>query len=99
SPVEHVPAASAYQNASAELYTEPHPVSPLPAAAPTSALPSFSPSSSRTPTASQTASYPGSKNMSIAASTISTAISAQSRYMFASVFPSFVLTYKYLQQD
>ncbi|KAG8435041.1 hypothetical protein GDO86_013128 [Hymenochirus boettgeri] len=78
SPVEHVPAASAYQNASAELYTEPHPVSPLPAAAPTSALPSFSPSSSRTPTASQTASYPGSKNMSIAASTISTAISAQS---------------------
>ncbi|XP_041426292.1 LIM domain binding 3 S homeolog isoform X3 [Xenopus laevis] len=100
SPVEHVPmassidfatipAASANQNATAEQYTEPQPVSPLPAAAPTSVLSAMLPSSPRAPaapsiSASQNKAFHGSKNLSVAASTISSAISAQSRQKYKS---------------
>ncbi|XP_041426301.1 LIM domain binding 3 S homeolog isoform X12 [Xenopus laevis] len=101
SPVEHVPmassidfatipAASANQNATAEQYTEPQPVSPLPAAAPTSVLSAMLPSSPRAPaapsiSASQNKAFHGSKNLSVAASTISSAISAQSSQSFSSL--------------
>ncbi|XP_053307243.1 LIM domain-binding protein 3-like, partial [Spea bombifrons] len=76
--------ASPNQAAIAELYTEQYPASPLPAAAPASTPPpAFLPSSPRGPAAatispSQTTSGFGAKNLSVAASTISSAISAQS---------------------
>ncbi|XP_066456556.1 LIM domain-binding protein 3-like [Eleutherodactylus coqui] len=95
SPIEHapasalldfvtVPAASAYQTATAEQYTPQYTVSPLPAAAASYVPPAtFSPSNERAPTAatispSQIKPSQGAKNMSVAASTISCAISAQS---------------------
>ncbi|XP_018081000.1 LIM domain-binding protein 3 isoform X6 [Xenopus laevis] len=85
-----IPAASANQNATAEQFTEPQPASLLPAAAPTSILSALLPSSPRAPaaaniSASQTKTFQGSKNMSIAASTISSAISAQSSQSFSSL--------------
>uniref|UniRef100_A0A6I8QE88 LIM domain binding 3 n=1 Tax=Xenopus tropicalis TaxID=8364 RepID=A0A6I8QE88_XENTR len=83
-----IPAASANQNATAEQYTEPQPASPLPAAAPTSVLSALLPSSPRAPAAASISAsqktFQGSKNMSIAASTISSAISAQSSQSFSS---------------
>ncbi|XP_073541974.1 LIM domain-binding protein 3 isoform X3 [Phyllobates terribilis] len=93
SPVEHapapssldyanVPAASAYQSASAEQYTPQYPGSPLPAAAqsnvPPAAFSSFRPSTAATSSPSQINRSQGAKNLSAAASTISCAISAQS---------------------
>ncbi|OCT71965.1 LIM domain-binding protein 3 isoform X16 [Xenopus laevis] len=91
-----IPAASANQNATAEQFTEPQPASLLPAAAPTSILSALLPSSPRAPaaaniSASQTKTFQGSKNMSIAASTISSAISAQSSHQQQS---SFTTTYQ-----
>eukprot|EP00079_Xenopus_tropicalis_P027446 XP_012821735.1 PREDICTED: LIM domain-binding protein 3 isoform X6 [Xenopus tropicalis] len=90
-----IPAASANQNATAEQYTEPQPASPLPAAAPTSVLSALLPSSPRAPAAASISAsqktFQGSKNMSIAASTISSAISAQSSHQQQS---SFTTTYQ-----
>ncbi|KAM4033048.1 LIM domain-binding protein 3-like isoform 4-T4 [Anomaloglossus baeobatrachus] len=94
SPVQHapapasldyanVPAASAYQPASAEQYTQ-YPGSPLPAAALSYVPPAaFSPSSDRASSAATSSPShinrsQGAKNLSAAASTISCAISAQS---------------------
>ncbi|KAM8923830.1 LIM domain-binding protein 3 isoform 3-T3 [Pelodytes ibericus] len=82
-------AASTNQTVTSELYTTQYQVSPpLPAATPATASASvppaaLSPPSPRGPTAAsisptQTRSLPGTKNISIAASTISSAISAQS---------------------
>nr|DBA15368.1 TPA: hypothetical protein GDO54_004593 [Pyxicephalus adspersus] len=87
------PAASANQTATAtaEQYTAQHPASPLPTAAPSFVPPaSLSPFSERAPTAasistSQNKPILGAKNITAAASTISSAISAQSRYTFASL--------------
>ncbi|XP_073541976.1 LIM domain-binding protein 3 isoform X5 [Phyllobates terribilis] len=99
SPVEHapapssldyanVPAASAYQSASAEQYTPQYPGSPLPAAAqsnvPPAAFSSFRPSTAATSSPSQINRSQGAKNLSAAASTISCAISAQSRHKYKS---------------
>uniref|UniRef100_A0A8C5Q3L7 LIM domain binding 3 n=1 Tax=Leptobrachium leishanense TaxID=445787 RepID=A0A8C5Q3L7_9ANUR len=93
-PAEHTSAATSLdygataasnQSYTAELYTTQYPSSPPPPAAPAYVPPAaLSPSSPRGPTAasispSQTRSYAESKNISIAASTISSAISAQSR--------------------
>uniref|UniRef100_A0A8C5Q6F6 LIM domain binding 3 n=1 Tax=Leptobrachium leishanense TaxID=445787 RepID=A0A8C5Q6F6_9ANUR len=92
-PAEHTSAATSLdygataasnQSYTAELYTTQYPSSPPPPAAPAYVPPAaLSPSSPRGPTAasispSQTRSYAESKNISIAASTISSAISAQS---------------------
>ncbi|CAH2321215.1 LIM domain-binding 3 isoform X2 [Pelobates cultripes] len=104
SPVEHTPAptsidtaatsaSSANQTYTAEFYTTQYQSSPLPAS-PASVPPAaLSPSSPRGPAAasispSQTRSYTGAKNMSVAASTISSAISAQSSLHQQSSFSS-----------
>ncbi|XP_071986866.1 LIM domain-binding protein 3 isoform X16 [Engystomops pustulosus] len=86
----NVSAASSHQTATAEQYITHHTVSPLPAAAPAYVMPdAFSPSIERAPTAatispSQIKPSQGAKNLSAAASTISCAISAQSRHKYKS---------------
>ncbi|XP_072280049.1 LIM domain-binding protein 3 isoform X8 [Pyxicephalus adspersus] len=90
------PAASANQTATAtaEQYTAQHPASPLPTAAPSFVPPaSLSPFSERAPTAasistSQNKPILGAKNITAAASTISSAISAQSSFHQQATFSS-----------
>ncbi|XP_069836748.1 LIM domain-binding protein 3 isoform X2 [Dendropsophus ebraccatus] len=86
----YVQDAYAHQTATAEQYISQRTVSPLPAAAPSYVSPAaFSPSIERAPTAatispSQIKPSQGAKNLSAAASTISCAISAQSRHKYKS---------------